>query len=135
MKAIVSIHRFDSGDQFSMTTSCGATVNQALRSNNPLIQNIMDEWVGEALAKRSLILEINRDLADTLLKMDQLGEYFVSTRLPADLKSELLHKFPDLGAIYGKRNPTESSGQSAQAKVASTEAAPAQGNCERQDQA
>lgn len=102
MKVIVELVRYEEGDQISLTTSCGATVCQALRSNSTYQQAMMQEWADEqeGFAKRTVIWEINYDFARVLLLAAS------SYAIPRDLVEELKYKFPEL---KNERNPNEGS--------------------------
>lgn len=110
MKAIVELVRYEDSDQLSMTTSCGATVCQALRSNSTYQQAMMREWADEqeSASRRRLIWEINYDLAKVLLLAAS------SYAIPRDLVEELKHKFPEL---KDERNPKQSAGKFGPAEI------------------
>jgi len=132
VKAIVSVQTFDEGSQLSLVTSCGARVNQVLRSNSTYQQAIMDEWVAEQLASRRLILEIKPDVARVLLGLVKVGEAHSSSwRLPSSIVDELKH-FLEL--FDGKRNENEGSGQSCEAEGAARPEEKAEGDSRRPDQ-
>lgn len=144
MKVIVELVRYEEGDQISLTTSCGATVCQALRSNSTYQQAMMKEWADEqeSFSRRRLIWEINYDLANTLLGANYVAGMHGNWWLPQDLIDEICHRFPDLkqkhgltGGNNGKRDADEGSRQSGQAEgnVQAEEAE--SGDCRRPDQA
>lgn len=135
VKAIVQISSYTEGDMLSGVTSKGASWAQALHSNGPMTKGIMDEWVKEQAAANRVIWEINWDLANLLMGWNDRAEALGYRQLPADLVSELVHRFPDLGAKCGQRDKTEGSGQSVQATSGSEEAAPVERDCERPHQA
>jgi hypothetical protein len=114
MRAIVSVQTFDEGSQLSLVTSCGARVNQVLKSNSTYQQAIMDEWVEEALNSKRLILEIKPDVARAVLGLVKVGEaHHSSWRLPSPIVDELKHFLE----IYdGKRNKNEGSRQLGEAE-------------------
>lgn len=101
MKTIVSLSRFESGDQISMTTSKGATVCQVIRPVTEYQQAIAKEWVDEQFAKRVVICEINHDLANTLLGANYVAGMHGKWWLPKDLIDEICHRFPDLKVKHG----------------------------------
>jgi hypothetical protein len=125
MKAIVSVQTFDEGSKLSLVTSCGARVNQVLRSNSK------QSWMN-GLASRRLILEIKPDVARVLLGLVKVGEaHHSSWRLPSSIVSELKH-FLEL--FDGKRNENEGSGQSCEAEGAARPEEKAEGDSRRPDQ-